>query len=57
MKWKYKRRNRFWRRFFKRKLKQMKWVLFEAQINEKRLEEAKQKSLEMQFKSGVGPFL
>lgn len=53
-----KRRIRFFRRFFKRKLKQWQWVWSDVRFNEKSLEEAKRKTLELQIRSGMpGMFL
>ncbi|MBT4761924.1 MAG: hypothetical protein HOO06_09530 [Bdellovibrionaceae bacterium] len=54
---KRKKNHRFWRHYFKRKFRQVRYFLFEAQINEKRLEEIKQQGLEMQIRSGYWPHL
>lgn len=49
--------HRFWRQLFKRNLKRVTHHLFRKQINEKLLEENKQKYLELRMQSGFGPYL
>jgi hypothetical protein len=40
----------------KRKLKRLCWQFFTVQIDERRIEESKQRYLELQLKSGCGPY-